>query len=124
MAEEPLISLIFNAPDGLQSRLEFEHEVILTSSAGTTAIITATKPGPTFDPDVARAELSPLIGQVVSTAVAHSNGELELTLESGTILQVRPVIYEVWHFQQPAPGTVSLYHKHHVLLTGSSHGLI
>jgi hypothetical protein len=115
---EPLPSLVFVRPDGLQSQLRFEQNIILTRPIGGTAII------PAFDANAAQTELSTLMGQVVTEAVAHNDGNLEISFNEGTVLQVHPDTWEAWHFQQPAPKTRPLSHTPHFSLTGYDGGLI
>jgi Family of unknown function (DUF6188) len=122
---EYLISLTFASPGGVHSVLRFEYEVILTELDGSTKVITATKPGLTFDPDADYEALSPLLEKAVTAAFAHANGQLELTFEEGISLQVHPDNYEAWHFQQPAPYSSKRYsYKQHVSCTGYGGGLI
>jgi hypothetical protein len=124
IATEPLVALIFNAPGDLVSLLRFEHDVILTSPASGTTVIIATKPGLSFDPAAAYQSLSPLIGEIIVSALAQTDGKLELAFGTGSVLRVHPDNYEAWHFQQPAPFTQPRYATPLTLLTGYGGGLL
>jgi hypothetical protein len=119
-----LISLTFASPIGLLSELRLEFEVILAKPGGSAEAVTATRPGPTFDRDAAYESLSPLLDRVVKAAVAHSNGDLDLTFYEDYRLQVHPENFEAWHFKQPAPSIKSAHHVQQFSVTGYGGGLI
>ncbi|MFL5732028.1 MAG: DUF6188 family protein [Chloroflexia bacterium] len=125
IANDYLITLVFASPGGLQSQLRFWFEVILSWPDGNSEVLVATRPGPTFDREVAYEALSPLLEKVVAVAFAHADGRLEINFDEGTTIQVHPDNYEAWHFQQPAPGSLKPPHyPRGISLTGYGGGLI
>jgi hypothetical protein len=119
-----LPTLEFSAPDGLRSDLRIAFEVVLSRPDGSRDVVTGTRPGMTSDFQSAYEVLSLLIGQVAISAFAHSNGQLEITFDDGTVLEVQPDNYEAWHFQQPAPYSRVKSDRGYFSLTGYGGGLI
>jgi hypothetical protein len=116
---EPRLKLIFSAPDGLLSELILDWQTILTRADGSSIIV------PWFMGDNCDAiyeEFAFLLGEAVTSSIAHDSGQLEINFYEGTKLEVYPDNYEAWHFYQPAQG--SDYPKDSIQLTGYEGGLI
>jgi hypothetical protein len=124
IGRQPLVSLTFASANEIRSELQLEHEAVLTEPGGGTMVITASTPGPAFNRDAAYEALSSLLDKVVKAAIAHANGDLEITFYEGFGLHVHPDNYEAWHFQQPAPFPTKQYPKQHFSITGYGGGLL
>ena len=120
---EPLVALLFRDSRDALARLEFEQTPIIDTPNGQQFFVVGAKPGRSFDP-TALEPLWALIGKTVRTAIAFRQGTLEIVFDDETKLSVVPEIYEAWHFQKPAPGSIRPYSASMISLTGIDGDLI
>lgn len=121
--DESLITLLFVDERGSIAQLVLEQAVTIYQPDTSPNEVVGTKPGVTFDPSAIQPILK-LIGKKVKQGIAHQDGSLEIEFYDGVKFEVIPDIYEGWHFQKPAPGTMAAYPKEHFSLHGSDGELI
>ena len=120
---EPLVALLFQDQHDVLAQLQFEQTPIIDTPNGERYLVVGAKPGRSFNP-TALEPLWALIGKTVRMAIALRQGTLEIVFDDETRLSVVPDIYEAWHFQKPAPGSIWSNPTTAVRLTGTDGDLL
>lgn len=118
-----LITLVFVDDQGITAELVLEQAVTIFQSDAPPIQVLSTKPGITFNP-LAIEPIMNLIGKKVKQAKAQQSGSLEVEFYDGVKFEIVPEIYEAWHFQKPAPGTIIPYPANHFSIHGSDGELL
>jgi hypothetical protein len=120
---EPLVALVFHDTHDVLAQLQFEQAPIIDTPNRQRQLVVGAKPGRSFDP-TALEPLWALIGKTVRQALAFRQGTLEIVFDDETRLSIVPDVYEAWHFQKPAPGSICRDPTTVIRLTGTDGDLV